>query len=234
MPLPTGPKALRQSRTSRTTRTSDRGGIQKASASSTKLDLDGDLDMGATGGAGRGRRTGRVPPSGPAASRGNDKSLSRREVRPAHIRNSRQWVNPEMMHKAVLRGMGSDAVGRGRKADIITTKMLEEAARNSRNGDNRWGNREDVDRITVRGWQQSIAASTHDHGIKKLVGFLERKATPNTPASEGVRIRKVCLTSKFASHQRFYDLALSGPLSFQAKFSERRPRYLRLAATAFG
>ena len=200
MPLPTAPTALQQPRTSRTTRTSDRGGIQKASAGSTKLDLDGDLDMGTMGGAGRGRQTGRFPPLGPAANRAKDKPIAHREARPVRIRNSRQWVNPETMHKAVLRGMGSDAVGRGGKADIRASKMLEEAARNSKNQENRWSNREDIDRIAVRGWQRSTAASTHDRGIKKLVGFLERKATPNSSAGESVRIRKVCLTSKFASH----------------------------------
>lgn len=56
-----------------------------------------------------------------------------------------------------------------------------------------------------------------------LIIFLERKATERSNGP--VKIKKVCLTSTFAGHQQFKSFGSSGPLSFQAKPSERRPRY---------
>ncbi|MCJ1451795.1 nuclear mRNA export, poly(A)+RNA binding protein [Mycoblastus sanguinarius] len=50
---------------------------------------------------------------------------------------------------------------------------------------------EALDRITIRGFKRSKAATNSDGGIHGLIGFLERKSTnPSAPAREAVRIRR--------------------------------------------
>ena len=86
------------------------------------------------------------------------------------------------------------------------------------------------DQIIVKGFKQSKAATNPGGGISELIAFLERKAThPDAP--ETVKIKKVCLKLQSARQQRYQSSKFSGPPSFQAKLSERRPRYY---ATALG
>ena len=198
------------------------------------MDKDGDLDMDAAagrdighsagqsrGGGGRGR--GPSQPQNGGSSGGRD--TSRLGLNNGG-RSARVW------QKLLSRGTGAgDTIVRGPRDGLRMTEILDEAVGRG----NGRGKRDGLAQISVRGWKESKAASNPDGGVKVLVAFLERKATtPNSSANEAVRIRKVCLTSPFVGHQRRRIFALSGPLSFHANISERRPRPSKSAAIAHG
>ena len=215
-PPPTGPRASGRLASSRLP---SRGGIQKRNSTPTRVDKDGDLVMDQAGlngrASGRGRG-GAIRTS--ARTRRNDTSdpLGARTSRP-----TRTGIDPSAIQKAVLRGMGSsETTPRGHRSSLRNVRGRESA----RPTDEAW------DQITVKGFKQSKAAANPGGGISELIAFLERKAThPDAP--ETVKIKKVCLTLHSARQQRHQNSKLSGPPSFQAKLSERRPRF---HATAFG
>lgn len=212
-PPPTGPRASGRLASSRIP---NRGGIQKRNTTPARVDKDGDLvmDQGSAKSRGRGRG---VTSQRPAQTRrsGTSESLSARTSRP-----TRTGIDPSKVQKAVLRGMGSsDTAPKGSRSSLRNVR----GRGTTRPTDPGW------DQITVKGFTESKAADNPGGGISELIAFLERKAThPDAPK---VKIMKVCLTLHSARQQRHKISKLSGPPSFQAKFSERRPRF---HATAFG
>ena len=210
-PPPTGPRT--------SGRLPSRGGIQKRNATPARVDKDGDLVMGqaVTNGRTRGReRSTAIRGSAQTRKSGISDQLASRTSRP-----SRTGVDPSAIQKAVLRGMGSsETAPRGPRSSLRNVR----GRGSNRSADEAW------DQITVKGFKQSKAAANPGGGISELIAFLERKAThPDAP--ETVKIKKVCLTLHSARQQRHQHSKLSGPPSFQAKLSERRPRFY---ATAFG
>ena len=187
------------------------------------MDKDGDLDMdSALGIRGRGRGPNNRRDAPRAASHGSTthgQPYPSRDTRPTR-------VDPASVHKAILRTMGSkDSAPKGPRA-------LSRLTRHAGKVDKEDGVTGGLDQIKIYGLKESKAASNPGGGVKDLLIFLERKATaPNAPSKEAVRIRKVCLTSQSAGSHRQRSLALSGPLSFHAKLSERRPRYTSHAAS---
>lgn len=215
-PPPTGPRASGRLASSRLP---SRGGIQKRNATPARVDKDGDLvmDQAVTNGRARGRERGTAI-RGSARTRKGDISdpLASRTSRPA-----RTGIDPSAIQKAVLRGMGSsETAPKGPRSSLRNLR----GRGSTRPADEAW------DQITVKGFKQSKAAANPGGGISELIAFLERKAT-HPDASETVKIKKVCLTLHSARQQRHQISKLSGPPSFQAKLSERRPRF---HATAFG
>lgn len=215
-PPPTGPRASGRLASSRLP---SRGGIQKRNTTPARVDKDGDLVMDQAGITGRASGRGRgaaIRGSARTQKSGTSDSLGARTSRP-----TRTGIDPSAIQKAVLRGMGSSEKSpRGQRSSLRnvrgrgSTRPIGEA----------W------DQITVQGFKQSKAAANPGGGISELIAFLERKAThPDAP--ETVKIKKVCLTLHSARQQRNQHSKLSGPPSFQAKLSERRPRF---HATAFG
>ena len=211
---PTGPRATRASERLTSSRLPSRGGIQKRNSTPVRVDRDGDLVMGAAGSGSRGSGSGR----GSAARRASAESR-RHDPLGARIssRHSRTGIDPSAVQKTILRSMGSDEpVSRGARSSLKSVRGR------SRGQDSREG----LDRITIRGLKQSKAAGNPDGGVSDLIGFLERKATnPDAPAREAVKIKKVCLTLHSTRRQRLRTSTTSGPLSFQVKLTERRPRY---------
>lgn len=219
---PSGPRGSRQSGRLTSGGTSNRGGIQKRKGTPIIIDRDGDLVMDATLANGRGRGIGRG-----AAIRGSAQTRRHRTPEPLGARVSsrpnRTGIDTSAIQRAVLRGMGSEEAARKGPRSSLRSVRGTERNRAARDG---------FDKISVRGLKQSKAVSSPDGGIKDLLAFLERKATgAETPSRDAVKIKKVCLTLQVAGHQQSCSFRLSGPLSFQAKPSERRPRY---AATASG
>ena len=214
-PPPTGPRASGRLASSRIP---NRGGIQKRNTTPARVDKDGDLvmDQGSADRRASGRGRG-VTTQRPAQTRksGTSESLGARTSRP-----TRTGIDPSAIQKAVLRGMGSkDTAPRGPRSSLRNVR----GRGTTRPTDLGW------DQITVKGFTESKAAANPGGGISELIAFLERKAThPDAPK---VKIMKVCLTLHSARQQRHKISKLSGPPSFQAKLSERRPRF---HATAFG
>ncbi len=223
---PSGPKITRGSRgNNNTPRLSSRAGIHKRRSGPVRVDIDGDLDMEAAAGSGRGRGSrgrGTVQRhnAGAVTGRGGVRS------------GTRGGIGSDATQKAILRSMGSGAATvRGSRNGLNFSKIIREATDQGRGRERREG----LHQISVTGWRRSKAASNPDGGIKDLLAFLERKAAlPDAPAREEVKIVKVCLTSRFAGHQRPRNFDLSGPLSFQANLPERRRGTPMFAATAFG
>ena len=215
-PPPTGPRASGRLASSRLP---SRGGIQKRNPTPARVDKDGDLVMDQAGANGRASGRGRDSATrGSARTRRNGTSdpLGARTSRP-----TRTGIDPSAIQKAVLRGMGSsDTAPRGPRSSLRNVR----GKGSTRPTDETWN------QITVKGFKQSKAAANPGGGISELIAFLERKAT-HPDALEIVRIKKVCLTLHSARLQRHQKSKLSGPPSFQAKLSERRPRF---HATAFG
>ena len=219
---PTGPQATQTSaRTSEcltSSRVLSRGGIQKRNSTPVRVDRDGDLVMGAAGFGSRGSGSGR----GSAAGRG---STQGRRHDPLSVRSHppRTGIDPSAIQKSVLRSMGSDEpVSRGARSSLRSVRGRGRVQ----------DTREGLNSITIKGLKQSKAAGNPDGGVSDLIGFLERKATnPDAPAREAVKIKKVCLTLHSTRRQRLRTSKTTGPLSFQVKLIERRPRY---SATASG
>ena len=212
---PSGPRASRQSGRLTAGHLQNRGGIQKRNSTPTRVDKDGDLVMGAAStarasGSGSGRGAS-IRGSASARRHGTPDALSSR----VSSRPSRTGIDPSAIQKAVLRGMGSDAkLPRNSRAGA---RLIRGSGRDREL-------RDGYDRISVLGLKESKAASNEDGGVKDLVIFLERKATERQPEKQAVKIKKVSLTVQLAGHQQLQSFGL-GPLSFQAKPSERRPRY---------
>ncbi len=215
-PPPTGPRASGRLASSRL---SSRGGIQKRNTTPARVDKDGDLLMDQAGAHGRASGRGRgAAIRGSARTRKSDRfdQLGSRT-----LRSDRAEIDPTAIQKAVLRGMGSnETASRASRSSLRNVR----GRGSTRPTDEAW------DQITVKGFKQSKAAANPGGGISELIAFLERKAT-HPEAPETVKIKKVCLTLHSARQQRHQNSKLSGPPSFQAKLSERRPRF---HATAFG
>ena len=215
-PPPTGPRASGRLATSRLP---NRGGIQKRNTTPARMDKDGDLVMDQAGTNsrtnGRGRGTAIRGSSRPRRNGAPDSLPAR------NLRHARPGIDPSTIQKAVLRGMGSsETLPRGPRSSLKNLR----GRGISRSTDEAW------DQIIVKGFKQSKAAANPGGGISELIAFLERKAThPDAP--ETVKIKKVCLTLQSARQQRYQSSKFSGPPSFQAKLSERRPRFY---ATALG
>lgn len=221
---PSGPRTPRPSGRVNTSRQISRGGIQKRNGS-VRTDKDGDLVMDAAA-TSRGGSSGRdrglsVRGSAQARRHGTPESTnSRSSAKPA-----RRALDPFSIQKTVLRSMGSEAATKGSRIGARAVKKREHEHRTT----------DGLDNIRVLGLKESNAATNQDGGVAALVGFLERKAserkTSNSTAStiEPVKILKVCLTLKSAGHQQHRFFRLSGPLSFKANTSERRPRYADIA-----
>ncbi len=228
-PPPTGPKATRTSGRLASSRASSRGGIQKRGTTPARVDKDGDVAMGAAGVGVRGSGSGRgTAIRGSAQNRRHD-PLAGRTSRP-----TKTGIDTSAIQKRILQRMGSDEAGsKGPRSSLTGVRGRD------RGRDRVRDTRDLFDRITIRGLKQSKAAGNPDGGVSDLIGFLERKATnPDAPPREAVKIKKVCLTLQCARQQRLRISKLSGPLSFQAKLSERRPRYYatapgRLATSRF-
>lgn len=219
-PPPTGPRASGRLASSRLP---SRGGIQKRNTTPARVDKDGDLVMDQAGTSGRGRGVGRGVGRGAPI---RDSSRMRKggtsdSLAPRVSRHVRKGIDPSAIQKAVLRGMGSsETAPKGPRSSLRNVR----GRGSSRPTDEAW------DHITIKGFKQSKAAANPGGGISELIAFLERKAThPDAP--EAVEIKKVCLTLHSARQQRHQISKLSGPPSFQAKLSERRPRFY---ATALG
>ena len=214
-PPPTGPRASGRLASSRIP---NRGGIQKRNTTPARVDKDGDLvmDQGSANGRASGRGRGATTQR-PAQTRksGTSESLGARTSRP-----TRTGIDPSVIRKPVLRGMGSsDTAPRGPRSSLRNVR----GRGTTRPTDVAW------DEITVKGFTESKAAANPGGGLSEVIAFLERKATH--PYAPKVKIMKVCLTLHSARQQRHKISKLSGPPSFQAKLSERRPRF---HATAFG
>jgi hypothetical protein len=183
-----------------------RGGIGKRSSRPTRTDKDGDLVMNASG-------SGRGTPRSAGRGRGGSSTPSGPSRGGIRSKPSRPAVNPAALQKAIARGLNTGAAV-VRNADGSDRRNLEE--------------------LSVEGWKKSKAAAKSDGGVKQLLDFLERKATPpNSTSNEKVRIRKVCYSLQSAGHQRDCNSCFTVPLSFQANLSERRPWVFSVAA-AFG
>ena len=194
---PTGPRAGRKT----SYNLSNRGGIQKRGQQSTRVDKDGDLDMDAASpnkGRGRGidnrRKTSRVlsqefPDRGhPSASRVPSHGSTSQGHPSRDTRSAR--VDPTSIQKAVLRTLGAqDTLRRGKRSFSGSYR----GAGNNAGSQGEAAN-ESFEHIIVYGLKESKAASNPGGGVKDLLDFLERKATPpNASTREAVKIRKVCL-----------------------------------------
>ena len=211
---PNGPR--RGARGTPNFRGSPRGGIQKRSNANLRFDKDGDLNMEPTVGNGRGRGRGSggrgFPPTQPTGGR---------NVLPS--RQPRNNLIPAVIEKAIFGGSGSvSTVINNPSAKYTKAGALGEPVRG----------KSGLDQIAVSGWKQSKASSNPDGGVRDLLDFLERKASHNAPPHERVKIKKVCLKSHSAGHQRSSNFALIGPLSFQTNLPERRPRFSNIIAVA--
>ena len=193
-----GPRSSRQRGNPFSGRSRNRGGIQKRNATPTRIDKDGDAVMDSA--SVRGGRGTSVRGSAQNRRHGTPDTLQAR----VSGRLNKIGIDPTSIEKAVLRGVSSKDPSRDSKF----------SARLPRN--------DGLDTLRVWGLKESRAISNPDGGLKDLLAFLERKAThPDSPA---VKIKKVCLTLQSAGRHQSRSSRLSGPLSFQAKFSKRRPR----------
>lgn len=206
-PPPVGPRAARLGPL--------RGAIQKRSRDSSRADRNSEMEIDTAGDMiGKGRRDTRRERNplwtrGGAASGPHVKTLG----------SARNSLNAAAVQKAIFRSLGSDEA---------MTRVVRQGPRAARLLGKHTGNARDpgatgLTQLVVRGLKDSKAASNPDGGIKDLLAFLERKASADLPARETVKIKKVCLTPCSLVHGDTTTLRLSGPLSFQAKFSERRP-----------
>ncbi len=162
-------------------------------------------------------------------SRGGAASGAGRPVKGS--RAIRTSLNQDTLQRAVLRGMGTPSDGH-------FPTGFKHTGRYTRNDGKSWirerdsSGREPLPQIIIRGFKDSKAAANPDGGIQGLLAFLERKASATDSATRDmVRIKKVCLTLCFRGHRCHRSLGLSGLLSFQAKLSERRPKYSSIALT---
>lgn len=213
---PTGPRAGRNNEASRFTH---RGGVQKRGQQTVRVDKDGDLDMDFNGvGRGRGRGRGadhrRSTPNPHTNEHGNPFRDSRRTK-----------VDLSAVQKGVFRVMGKATKGPRASSRLVSNpgQIAGGMDKPAAGG---------LDQILIRGLRQSKAATNADGGLESLLSWVERKASG--PNGESVRVKKVCLTSHIAGSQYRRSFALSGPLSFHAKLSERRPRYPSHAASSRG
>ena len=202
--------ASRSTRSSRgRTGTPDRGGIRKRGAP-VRIDHDGDLDMGAGGGGG-----------------GGDKGRGGRH-RLRGGRNAPEGRRPG--------GSGDRTVEALQK--LISSNASSQAnIRQPRKG----GMANDgsgLSQLSIRGWKSSKAASNPGGALESLIGFIEKKATPDprSPAADQrLKISKVCLTPPRSHGYRCISRGISTRFSsFQANYPYRRLRLPKLAAIFVG
>lgn len=92
-----------------------------------------------------------------------------------------------------------------------------------------------LEELMVVGLKQSKAASNRDGGVKDLLAFLERKATgPETPATDAVRIRKVCGSLRCIGHQSLRNIARLRSTFVTAKLPSTTTEKGRPFLQAFG
>ncbi len=207
---PTGSRAQRSSGRTNSSRIPSRGGIHKHNNTKPRMDRDGDLIMGAAsatrgaGGSGRGGRNSR---------RGSS------DLRGSKHHNTR--IDPQVVQQVIAQGLGSRGPNRG----------PGRAIRSGRKPAPIHDTKENLDEISVLGLEKSLAASNPGGGVSELIAWLEQKASKSASEGEKVMITKVCLVLHATRSKRQVNFRHSGPLSLQAKLSERRPRYY---ATATG
>lgn len=180
---PTGPR--RGHHNAFSTRSTPRGGIQKRSGPSPRVDKDGDLDMEA-GASGRGRGRGRGNRGGPSPQ---PLASSRRNGPPGRSigRPPGPRLDRAALQKAVMESLKSGDVNINEiRSEPKVGGAISEAL-------GKRGPRGGLVQISVSGWRESKAASNPGGGIKQLLDFLERKATaPGASAGKVVKIIKVC------------------------------------------
>ena len=190
-------------------RAPNRGGIHKHNSTS-RVDKDGDLVMGATPvtrAATSSGRDGRVA-SGSGSGRGSRKTHSGGETH--------YTTTPATRLQNFIRNQRGlpETLPRGPRGSFQSSRR--------RISDNSIPNR--LDEISIIGLQQSKVADKADGGSSDLCSWLEFKANKNLSQLDAAKITKVCLTLQIAKRDRYVKSRLSGPLSFQAKLSKRRPR----------
>lgn len=194
----------------------NRGGIQKRGATPLKVDKDGDLDMSGT--ESKNNKIQRSVRSGRGtAVRGSvqaPRNLQNGKPNfPSKTRPTKAGVATAVVQKAVLKEMGVKDPAQGIRSLRSRT--------NAHNIDS-------LEKVRVTGLKQSKAASNQDGGVSDLIAFLERKATRGE--EEPLKIKKVCLTLNIAGRHRLSPYGpISGLLSSQDIFIERRPRYSPIA-----
>lgn len=148
---------------------SSRGGIQKRRSAASRIDTDGDLDMGSSAA----RR--------PRASALNDtKTPSRTGARGANTRGASRAA--QTMVKHLQDGEGSQLASRiSSSANIRTGKPRSNATAS-------------LSFLRVHGLNESKASKNSDGGLSDLLAFLERKASSFTSGRQRrhVSIKKVC------------------------------------------
>lgn len=209
------PKNTRGGRGPRNHRDS-RGRIEKPQRGAPRTDRDGDLEMDAAGGGGRGGSRGGNRGGGKGGGRGRpdvrergqgSKSSENHGRGSDFTRKTKKPTDPTFIEKALRHGLSSGDV----------------TVREGRPG---------FDYIAISGWKDSKASHNEDGGVQRLLEFLGTKATHS--GQPPVIIKKVCLKSQSVDPKHLSNFALIGPLSCQANLPERRPRFLEVAAFAYG
>ena len=190
-----------------------RGGIRKTSSTTTpRVDRDGDLVMGGAP-AGRGARGARGGARGGRHPHGPNRNHHNQDAAQG-LKN----IDSQTLEQLVVKGLRAQGPPKGPRNNFKPEQK----------GPHGKGKREGLDEVSVVGLKDSAAANNAGGGISDLVSFLERKASREAPQGETVKIKKVCWTSQATKRKRHLNYRLSGPLSFQVKLSERRPRYTLL------
>lgn len=224
-PLPSVPRQGTRGLSSQTLRTPNRGGIRKRNAGPLRVDKDGDLEMNDGEIRSKGRGGGRGGRGGRGGSERQDSGLS------TVANNTRAKRRTARVPQALKDHLNGDRyIPPGPRRD----------ARDSRLGSNYVPKEHELPQaprlaqIIVRGFRgNEFEFKSGD--LDRLIYFLEHNVSPGRTSTRSmVRIRKVCLTLCFPGRGWHCSFGLSGLLSFQAKLSERRPRYSSLATTTYG
>lgn len=195
-----------------------RGGIRKRNSGPVRVDKDGDLEMNDGESKGRGgRRIGARGGRGAQDRIGPGVTVNNARINRRLPRVSQDLKQYPRSDRRIQTGARYDSRG-SRARPLPRERELSPSG---------------LEQLIVRGFD-NIGVPPHTI-LTRLIGILERRVSPqNGLARDVVRIRKVCLTLCFPVHGWHRNFGLSGPLSFQAKLSERRPRYSSLAMTTFG
>ena len=189
------------------TTTAVRGaGIRKRSPQPPRMERDGDLIM-----------------DGAGDSRGRPRGGNRGPYQSNRGGPSRNTINTNALSRAISSG------------DRNNNMILREGSRNnpirSQRANHRKPERSAWDELTVRGWKQSAAVDNEDHGISKLITFINKKASRN---DSDILVQQVSPQSVLADYQCNSSHIFNGPLSFRAKLSERRPIYPAYITATYG
>ncbi|KAI5287389.1 nuclear mRNA export, poly(A)+RNA binding protein [Ascosphaera aggregata] len=139
-----------------------RGGIRKRNAVS-HADRDGDLDMDSRGSSGRIAKRGRDTPrgrGGPVRKAGSDGDNQRK----LEALQKALSAGSTQANVRSRRDQPSPSLGRGRSSAEVT--------------------------MSVRGWRDAQGALDPDGGVGRLIGWIERKATPKHGSGRPVKILK--------------------------------------------